>query len=129
MRVSLRILIGLVLALLVAQTWLVLGLVTPLVVSGGSMAPGLVGEHYQVICGECGRSFACDQQSTPAVPRPLSEMRRLVRFETRRFAAGRTIARRPHGIFARRAKSLGNGRLLAAWKRPRRRASNALSAC
>ena len=71
MRVSLRILIGLVVVALVAQTWLVLGLVAPLVVSGGSMAPGLVGEHYRVACPACGRSFACGQESTPASHRAL----------------------------------------------------------
>jgi signal peptidase I len=65
MRVSLRILIALVVVALVVQTWLVLGVVTPVVVTGGSMAPGLVGEHYHVVCGVCDRSFACDQESAP----------------------------------------------------------------
>jgi signal peptidase I len=71
MRVSLRILISLAVVALVAQTWLVLGVVTPVVVTGGSMAPGLVGEHYRVVCAACDRPFACGQESTPASQRAL----------------------------------------------------------
>ncbi len=71
MRIALRILIGLAAVALVAQTWLVGGFITPLVVTGGSMAPGLVGEHYHVVCGACGRSFDCGQESTPDGQRAL----------------------------------------------------------
>jgi signal peptidase I len=71
MRVSLRILIGLAVLALVAQTWLVLGVVAPLVVSGGSMAPALVGEHYRVVCPTCNRPLICGQESTPADHRAL----------------------------------------------------------
>jgi signal peptidase I len=35
------------------------------------MAPGLVGEHYRVICTSCNRSFACGQESTPENHRAL----------------------------------------------------------
>jgi signal peptidase I len=35
------------------------------------MAPGLVGEHYHVVCTVCNRSFACGQESTPADHRAL----------------------------------------------------------
>ncbi len=66
MRLSLRIAILLLVAALVAQTWLVLGLVGPVVVAGGSMAPGLVGEHYQVACPNCSLTFNCGAESLPA---------------------------------------------------------------
>ncbi|HEX4143899.1 MAG TPA: S26 family signal peptidase [Pirellulales bacterium] len=71
MRVPLRILIALVVVALIVQTWLVLGVVAPVVVSGGSMAPGLVGEHYHVVCQVCARPFACGQESTPPDHRAL----------------------------------------------------------
>src|SRR6202044_1783466 len=35
------------------------------VVAGGSMAPGLVGEHYQVECPDCSRVFDCGAQWLP----------------------------------------------------------------
>jgi signal peptidase I len=66
MRVWLRLLILILVGALAAQTWLVLGLVTPVVVAGGSMAPSLVGAHYQVECPSCSRSFACGEDSIPA---------------------------------------------------------------
>jgi signal peptidase I len=71
MRVSLRILIALAVVALLVQTWLVQGVVTPVVVAGGSMAPGLVGEHYHVVCDTCDRPFDCGQESLPPSGRAL----------------------------------------------------------
>ena len=72
MRLWLRIAILLLVAAAVAQTWLVLGLVAPVVVAGGSMAPALVGEHYRVECPDCSRSFDCDADSLPADGGPIT---------------------------------------------------------
>ncbi|HTU26548.1 MAG TPA: S26 family signal peptidase [Pirellulales bacterium] len=71
MRMALRILIGVAILALVAQTWLVMGVVAPVVVAGGSMAPNLVGEHYHVVCRACGRPFDCGLESLPSEPRAL----------------------------------------------------------
>ncbi|MCE5267439.1 MAG: S26 family signal peptidase [Planctomycetaceae bacterium] len=50
------------------ETWLVEGLLVPCQVVGGSMAPGLVGTHRAVVCGDCGFRFACgtDRHYFPA---------------------------------------------------------------
>lgn len=44
-------------ALLATETWLVRGLVEPLIVSSGSMAPALVGPHLRAICRDCRAPF------------------------------------------------------------------------
>ena len=51
---------------LITRTWLVEGLVDPLIVSGGSMAPALRGTHRQVTCSHCGFAFACGEESLPS---------------------------------------------------------------
>ena len=60
--------IGVIVAILaiVVRTWLVEGLVDPLVVSGSSMAPALLGAHRQVTCTDCGFAFAVGEESLPA---------------------------------------------------------------
>jgi signal peptidase I len=55
--------VGLLCAALIANTWLVGGLLVPAVVHGGSMAPSLLGAHYRWQCRACGHAFACDAQS------------------------------------------------------------------
>lgn len=59
-------LVGCAILALLANTWLVEGLFVPLVVSGGSMAPTLLGTHRQWQCVDCGQPFACDLESLPA---------------------------------------------------------------
>ncbi|MEX0677828.1 MAG: S26 family signal peptidase [Pirellulales bacterium] len=59
-------LVGLALAATLVNTWVVEGLFVPLVVSGGSMAPALLGAHRRWRCDECGRTFACNLESLPA---------------------------------------------------------------
>jgi signal peptidase I len=54
---------------LIANTWLVGGLLVPAVVSSGSMAPTLLGPHYRWQCSACARSFHCNLESTPATNR------------------------------------------------------------
>ena len=49
----------------ITRTWLVEGLVDPVVVNGGSMAPWLRGAHRRVICPECKFSFDCGEESLP----------------------------------------------------------------
>jgi signal peptidase I len=50
---------------LAVGTWLVEGLVVPVVVSGGSMAPALNGEHFEITCHDCRFRFACGAESPP----------------------------------------------------------------
>jgi signal peptidase I len=38
----------------------------PGIISGGSMAPALLGRHYEVSCGDCKFVFACDGINIPA---------------------------------------------------------------
>jgi signal peptidase I len=54
-----------VLALLV-DTWLLEGMLAPVIVASGSMAPALVGPHRQWLCAGCGRVFVCGLESLPA---------------------------------------------------------------
>ncbi len=49
-----------VVAVALAETWLLDGLVTPYRVRGGSMAGTLLGVHRDVVCADCGYRFACD---------------------------------------------------------------------
>ena len=57
--------------LLVLRTWLVEGLFRPLVVTGGSMAPAMVGMHREVTCGDCQYRFACGSEHSPVGPRAV----------------------------------------------------------
>jgi signal peptidase I len=61
-------LVLLAVAAIFVDTWIVGGLVVPAVVTGGSMAPTLLGPHYQWQCDACQRSFRCDLESLPAAP-------------------------------------------------------------
>lgn len=51
---------------LVANTWLLSGLVVPAVVTGSSMAPTLMGPHFQWQCTGCGRDVRCDREALPS---------------------------------------------------------------
>ncbi len=61
----------LLLAAGLVQTWLLDGLVIPYRVSGGSMAPRLLGAHRQVMCADCGYAFPCDADVRPVAPRAV----------------------------------------------------------
>ncbi len=50
---------------LAARTWLMQGLLVPLVVSSGSMAPALLGPHWSLTCADCGIPFACELVDRP----------------------------------------------------------------
>jgi len=50
---------------LFVRTWLLEGLVLPLVIASGSMAPGLLGPHRDVVCGDCGLRFPCGLEWEP----------------------------------------------------------------
>jgi signal peptidase I len=66
MRRLIRVLVGgSVLALLV-DTWLVEGLLAPVIVASGSMAPALLGPHRQWRCARCSHDFDCGLESLPA---------------------------------------------------------------
>jgi signal peptidase I len=59
--------VGCLLAILVADTWLLAGLGLPISVVSGSMAPTLLGPHRQWNCPSCGQSFVCSRESLPEV--------------------------------------------------------------
>lgn len=58
-------LVLLLIALLVANTWLISGIAVPAVVTGSSMAPALLGPHHQWRCIGCEREFRCDVEAMP----------------------------------------------------------------
>jgi signal peptidase I len=41
------------------------GLLGPIRVVSGSMAETLLGEHYRLVCADCGRVFHCGRESPP----------------------------------------------------------------
>lgn len=73
LRRGLEAIVGLGLAWLLAQTglglllgaWQIEGWLFGLVVPSGSMAPALLGPHYDVACRQCGFHFTCDAEATP----------------------------------------------------------------
>jgi len=58
-------LVLLIIAALVANTWLLSGLVVPAVVTGSSMAPTLLGPHYLWHCAGCQHEVHCDVAALP----------------------------------------------------------------
>jgi signal peptidase I len=59
------------LAWVLLQTWCLDGLVLPLQITGPSMAPTLLGEHRELVCGDCGFPFTCDTSRRPVSPRAI----------------------------------------------------------
>ncbi len=53
------------LAGLAVRTWYVEGLLVPYRVVSGSMAPALLGPHFDLVCRDCGCRLACDSSATP----------------------------------------------------------------
>ncbi len=62
----LRAAVGVGLALLLVDTWLVHGFLVPLIVASNSMAPAIRGPHRAWQCQECGHVFVCSLESLPA---------------------------------------------------------------
>ena len=62
-------LVGLAVAAIMVDTYVVGGLFVPAVVSGGSMAPTLLGAHRTWRCNRCEQPFACNLESLPAAGR------------------------------------------------------------
>lgn len=61
-----RLAVAVVLAALVTHTWLVMGLMVPVVVAGSSMSPTLAGPHRDFRCAACGEAFAVElDQASP----------------------------------------------------------------
>lgn len=58
--------VGVVLTALVLQTWGVLGVVTPVRVSAGSMAGAYLGPHREAMCGACGAAVVCGVEQLPS---------------------------------------------------------------
>ena len=60
-----EIVVLLILAGLAARTWFVEGLLVPYRVASGSMAPTLLGPHFDLVCPDCGCPWACDSSTPP----------------------------------------------------------------
>lgn len=58
--------VGLLVAALLTRTWLVQGLIVPIELSAGSMAPAYLGPHRMVRCDACSFRFACGLDRLPA---------------------------------------------------------------
>ncbi len=69
-RGAIEALVGVAVGALMINTWVLGGLVVPAVVSGGSMAPSLLGTHIKWDCPQCRSAFTCDVDSLPATGRP-----------------------------------------------------------
>jgi len=53
------------------RTFLLLGLIVPVNISGGSMAMSLQGWHHLATCARCSRPFACGAEHLPSADRTL----------------------------------------------------------
>jgi signal peptidase I len=53
-------------AAIAVDTWIVAGLLRPVAIAGGSMAPAFRGPHRLWACRGCGSPFACGLESLPA---------------------------------------------------------------
>jgi signal peptidase I len=58
-------------AVLVARTWYVEGLLVPCPVASGSMAETVLGVHRGVTCNDCGQRFVCGADLKPVSPRAI----------------------------------------------------------
>ncbi len=56
---------------ILTRTWLMEGLLVPFEVASGSMAETLLGPHREIICGDCGRRFACGADSPPTTAKAV----------------------------------------------------------
>src|SRR5438046_2081741 len=65
-RQLLNVLIGCVVMGLLVNTWLLEGLVVPIVVVSESMAPNLMGPHRHWRCIDCDNEFDCGLESLPS---------------------------------------------------------------
>lgn len=54
-----------VMAVVILRTWYLEGLVVPVKVSSGSMAPTLLGPHRTITCADCGYPFRCGTDVEP----------------------------------------------------------------
>lgn len=57
LRTVIQLAVGAMVLALGLRTWVIMGLIGPVVVAGSSMAPGLRGEHVTAECGQCGHRF------------------------------------------------------------------------
>ncbi|MEM9352271.1 MAG: S26 family signal peptidase [Planctomycetota bacterium] len=69
LRTMLSGLVALMAVCLLLRTWVVMGLIVPMAVSGSSMAPGLRGSHFQSTCLSCGSNTDRSVESSVAAER------------------------------------------------------------
>src|SRR5262245_57931822 len=65
LRGVLQVAIGVMIAAAILQTWLVLGWIVPVTVSGSSMAPAMLGPHRSYRCPDCRSEFAVGLDQLP----------------------------------------------------------------
>lgn len=70
LRGPLHVVVGCLLAVIVADTWFLAGLALPTTVASGSMAPTRLGPHRQWQCTGCGEPFVCSRESLPPAEIP-----------------------------------------------------------
>jgi len=71
LRIAVEWAVYLLIAAATLETWLIEGLVVPCRVVGGSMVPGLLGVHREVVCADCGYRFPCGTDRPPVPPRAV----------------------------------------------------------
>lgn len=106
-RYALELAVGVVVAALVMRTWVAMGLVVPVLVSGSSMAPTLRGPCRVFRCPACGNEIAVGLAELPSGPRAFCPT-----------CGARASAIRE--IEARRGDRLVVDRTAFAWHGPRR---------
>ena len=65
MRRTLELLVGVFVCMIAVHTFALMGLVAPVQVSAGSMAPHWFGPHWELACGECGASYEVGADAPP----------------------------------------------------------------
>jgi signal peptidase I len=89
--------VGVLVAVLIVQTWLAMGLVVPVTVSGSSMAPTLRGPHRAFRCPACRTNFDVGLDEEPSDPRavcPACGSRRAVALDDEELGGDRLIVNR-----------------------------------
>lgn len=66
-----ELLVGVLLVCITMHTFFLAGLIVPVTVSGGSMAETLLGPRREVVCPQCGITFACGHERMPAHGRAI----------------------------------------------------------
>ena len=106
-RGALELVIGVAIAAAAMHTWLIMGWIVPVTVSGSSMAPTLLGPHRLFFCPKCRHAFAVGLDQLPMGERAVCDQ-----------CGQRSAAARPRSD--RRGERLAIDRTAFVARRPRR---------